>query len=575
MFRRVWLRRVWERRAVRYRAVTAAAGIRSVALGGVGTCCGCLFNSGSESFFVNLTDPCPSKSKSQGFEVGCNNGPRPGPSGTATVIEGLKVNSLPSPITIDDPAPHFSWVLRSPVRGVAATGYELEVTDRLTGAVLWSTGEVSSNRSAYIRWGGAGSALKSDSIYDWGVRAYTKPGGNPTEWANASFQTALMEQSDWAGSKWISAPGGDNPGQFASQMRRVFTLPPGGVTRATCFIALPGYGQIWINGIRVDDSETGTRSLSQYDVRMLYHVYDITEHLVPGGANVVAVYVGLGWFGHPAVPPQAQRFPFGPPTVRMLLRAHTKGGAVEVGTDGSWFQTQGPVIYDDEYNGQTYDARLETPGWTKSAGVGFTAAPWTPVAFSNASKGFALSDTIFSSAAFQPIKVVTRREPAGMQSPAPGVYVFDFAQNEPGWCKLSITGERGLVVQLRHAEILQHPPYGPADGNIYNGNLRSAKATDIYVLKGDPAGESIEFSFTQHGFRYVELTYLGPSGAAQPPPTLETLEAINVRSSVELAGDLTFGDQMLQMVHHNILWGQASNLMMVPSDCDQRDERFG
>jgi alpha-L-rhamnosidase len=68
---------------------------------------------------------------------------------------------------------------------------------------------------------------------------------------------------------------------------------------------------------------------------------------------------------------------------------------------------------------------------------------------------------------------------------------------------------------------------------------------------------------TQHGFRYVELTF--PGAENQPPPSLETLTAINVRSSVDLAGDLTFSDEMLQSVHHNYLWGQASNLMMVPS----------
>jgi alpha-L-rhamnosidase len=107
-------------------------------------------------------------------------------------------------------------------------------------------------------------------------------------------------------------------------------------------------------------------------------------------------------------------------------------------------------------------------------------------------------------------------------------------------------------VQLRHAEVLQHPPYGPIDGNIYVGNLRSAKATDIYVCKGDPTGESVSFSFTQHGFRYVELTF---PGSKAPAPTLETLTAVYTRSSVELAGDLTFSDDLLNKVHHNYLWG--------------------
>ena len=103
------------------------------------------------------------------------------------------------------------------------------------------------------------------------------------------------------------------------------------------------------------------------------------------GENVVAVHVGLGWWGHPAVPPQATRFPYGPPTVRMLLRATSDHDAdatvTEVGTDATWQQTGGPVTYDDEYNGQTVDARLETPGWTEERvmyPMGGSSA-WTPV----------------------------------------------------------------------------------------------------------------------------------------------------------------------------------------------------
>ena len=173
---------------------------------------------------------------------------------------------------------------------------------------------------------------------------------------------------------------------------------------------------------------------------------------------------------------------------------------------------------------------------------------WTSVVKASTQPKFALGSSIMSSAAFQPIKALGHVHPDWMRYPAPGVYVYDFLQNEPGWCKLSLTCEAGVVVQLRHAEVLQHPPYGPEDGNVYVGNLRSAKATDVYVCKGDPDGESVEFMFTQHGFRYVELTF--PGFPNQPPPTLETLTAIFTRSAVDIAGDLTFSDKMLQDVHH-------------------------
>ena len=101
----------------------------------------------------------------QAYEVACN-GSAPSSANTTSLVS-LKVNSLQGPITIDDPAPHFSWVVSNPARGVAVDGYELEVIDRTTGKSVWSTGRVISNKTAYIPWGGAEAALVSDTVYDW------------------------------------------------------------------------------------------------------------------------------------------------------------------------------------------------------------------------------------------------------------------------------------------------------------------------------------------------------------------------------------------------------------------------
>jgi alpha-L-rhamnosidase len=80
--------------------------------------------------------------------------------------------------------------------------------------------------------------------------------------------------------------------------------------------------------------------------------------------------------------------------------------------------------------------------------------------------------------------------------------IVDFGENLSGFVRLSIPAGRaipGESIILRHAEVLQHPPYGPRDGNIYNGNLRSALAMDNYTMKGDPQGEVYEPHFTSHG----------------------------------------------------------------------------
>jgi alpha-L-rhamnosidase len=220
--------------------------------------------------------------------------------------------------------------------------------------LVWDTGKLGGNRSVYT----ATQPVVSDTAYHWRVRVWVAGSDNATAWTDAMFSTALLEQSDWTGSEWISPP---VTTQMASQMRKEFDVPAGAIVSARAFVALPGYGTVSVNGQRID-GEAGTRSLSQYDVRMLYQTFDIAPFLVAGKTNVVAIYVGLGWWGHPAVPPQAQRFPFGPPTVRAQFRVNVGGKTTVLNTDDSWMQAEGPYTYDDNYNGVVYDARLATPG---------------------------------------------------------------------------------------------------------------------------------------------------------------------------------------------------------------------
>jgi len=314
-----------------------------------------------------------------------------------------------------------------------------------------------------------------------------------------------------------------------------------------------------INGQAIDGI-AGTRTWSQYDKRTIYGVYDVADVLTAGGNNAVGVYAGRGWYGH---------WGYGNPTCRVLLSVTIEGmGKTLIGSSTSWTWSVGPVTDDDEYNGEVYNATMETPGWTLP---GFAPAlPWQLVSDAANTSGFKLKNASLDSMSFPPIDVMHTFTAKWWKEPSPGVYVFDFEQNLSGWILLKMLFCRaGLVITFRHAELLQHPPYGPKDGNIYVGNLRGAKATDTYICKGDPNGEEWQPTFTQHGFRYVEVTGL------EEPPTLDMITAINIRSSVEEIGTISFSDPMMNNVQHNLLWGQATNLMMVPTDCDQRDERLG
>jgi alpha-L-rhamnosidase len=142
------------------------------------------------------------------------------------------------------------------------------------------------------------------------------------------------------------------------------------------------------------------------------------------------------------------------------------------------------------------------------------------------------------------------------------VYIFDMGQNLVGWCRLRVSGPKGTQVTLRHAETLE------TDGALYVANLRSAKTTDVYTLKGGGT-ETWEPRFTYHGFRYVEVT--GFPG--EPSPA--ALEGRVVHDDMDRAGEFTSSNDLLNKIHHNMFWGIRGNYRSIPTDCPQRDERQG
>ena len=74
--------------------------------------------------------------------------------------------------------------------------------------------------------------------------------------------------------------------------------------------------------------------------------------------------------------------------------------------------------------------------------------------------------------------------------------LVDFGQNLVGWVRFTVTGERGTLIRMRHAEVLE-------DGELGVRPLRGAQATDEFILSG--GSDRFEPTFTFHGFRYVEI----------------------------------------------------------------------
>jgi alpha-L-rhamnosidase len=233
---------------------------------------------------------------------------------------------------------------------------------------------------------------------------------------------------------------------------------------------------------------------------------------------------------------------------------YADGSTAEILSDATWkLTTAGPIRANNEYDGEFYDARLEQAGWDRPGG---NAAAWEPAQLVAAPGGRLAAQMI------EPIRIIETLHPAAVREIQPGVQIFDMGQNMVGWCRLTVSGPRGTAITLRHAETLS------SDGTLDVENLRSAKVTDTYVLKGQGT-EIYEPRFTYHGFRYVELR--GYPGK----PTLAALVGQVVHDAVRGAGQFVCSNPLLNRIYENIRWGVRGNYRSIPTDCPQRDERQG
>jgi alpha-L-rhamnosidase len=339
----------------------------------------------------------------------------------------------------------------------------------------------------------------------------------------------------------------------AMLLRRGFTLDKPIASARLYATALGGY-EARINGRKVGDAVLAPES-TDFRTRALYQVHDVTG-LVARGANALGAIVADGWFASP-FGFLDMRYVFGPPPRRfsaILDVLHDDGSRtrVETGPDG-WRIAPSAILMSEIYDGETYDARRETPGWDRP---GFDDSGWTP-----ARRGDK-PPCILDAQVGPPIRAVQTLQPGKVTTPVPSVRIADFGQNFAGWCRIKVKGPAGTAVRLRFAEALH------SDGTLNTTSNRRALQTDTYILRGDPAGETFEPRFTFHGFRYVEVT--GWPNAFTP----DAIQGVVLHSDAALTGAVRVDKPLVQAIWRNTLWSQRSNFLGVPTDCPQRDERM-
>lgn len=462
-------------------------------------------------------------------------------------VAGLRVEYLANPMGIDAVKPRLSWRITSSERNTVQAAYQIQVTR--DGKVIWDSGRTVSDASVFVPY--AGASLESRARYAWRVRVWDAK-GRASPWGEGWWETGLLASSDWSAS-WIGPAASPNDSlPSPPPMLRLGFRVNGPIDQARIYATSLGVYELHLNGRRVGD-QLFTPGWTTYGKRLQYQTYDVTT-LLRAGENAIGAVLGDGWYrGNLGF--NGQRNVYGTRlALRMQLEIRYRDGRVErVVSDTQWKTATGPILLSDIYGGETYDARRERSGWSSA---GYDERDWTPVVALERPNSQLLAPES------PPVRRVREFKPVGIRKAASGETIFDMGQNFSGWARLKVRGPAGTTVTLRFAEVLSR------DGNLYTDNLRRASQTDRYTLKG--GGEEVyEPHFTFHGFRYVGVN--GLPGAADTT----TITGVALSSDLAQTGSFETSDSLLNRLQQNIVWGQRSNFLDVPTDCPQRDERLG
>lgn len=467
-------------------------------------------------------------------------------------VGDLTVEHKRNPVGIDVIQPRFSWKITGTGFNILQNAYSIRVSADnkfSSSGLIWQSGKVASGESILQDY--KGPALKSGQRYFWQVKVWDNK-GKESKWSETAFwEMGLLSPSEWK-AKWIEIKNDTLQDLPSPHLRKDFTVGRK-IASARIYVTAHGYYEVHLNGKKVGD-QVLTPGWTSYHKRLQYQVYDVTGMLLPG-SNAIGAILGNGWYRGPL----AWGYNWGIYGKKLglllqLVIRYADGTQSVVNSDETWKTiSDGAIRMNGIYFGETYDATKKLTGWDQS---GYDDRRWMPAATGKFDNSILIASDGAQTRKIQEIK------PVKIFRTPKGDLIADMGQNMVGWLRLKVSGPKGTVINLRHAEVMDKY------GEFYTTNLREAKCELNYTLAG--TGEEIyEPRFTFMGFRYVKVT--GFPGELTP----DNLTGIVVHSDMPVTGSFECSNPLLNQLQHNIQWGQKSNFVDVPTDCPQRDERLG
>jgi alpha-L-rhamnosidase len=483
-------------------------------------------------------------------------------AGPQLTVSSLETDALVAPLGIADLTPKLSWVDTANVNGAVQSGYEIQAADSASdltaGRLLWDSGKVlSSAQNAQY----AGTALASRSFVTWQVRVWDGTGAVSAWSAPTTFRIGLTKASDWT-AQWITHPSWTNPGVipamplFAKQF-----ATNSGIASAILYVSGIGIVVPSINGVNVGSAVLAPGS-SNLAAHLAYSTFDVTSMLTAGSSNVLGIALGLGpRFVQPDSAAQDYRFvsPSGantpysglPRAIAQIEITYSDGTSATIGTDSTWQTTLGPTTVSAWWGGESYDARLEVPGWNLP---GTNRASWASALITTAP----FTTTQLAPRAAPSLQVVQQIAGTDMGSPVSGSELYNFGVNTAGREQFTITAPIGTTLTFTPAEILQN-------GQAYqDSGTTGVPVFDQFTSNGTTETWSPQFGY--HGFQYIQVSGI-TTGVKITSPT-----QLVVRANNTPVGTFTSSDTTISTVHTLVDRAVQSNMYSVLTDCPSREK---
>lgn len=496
------------------------------------------------------------------------------------VFESLTCNSKTNPRAIEHNNPLFSWVINAKGYNKQQSNYHILVASSLENlnekdADLWNSGNIASNQSTFVKY--KGEKLEAMRTYFWKVKVWDQ-NQEVSKWSShQQFKMGLLSNSNWEASKWITLQkdtrtskhsyrdyktgGMKTPiqvnGFAAGYFRNTLSIDKK-VVDAEAYICGLGYYELYLNGKKVGDHVLDPAP-SNYDKQAYYVNYNITEAL-KSGKNAVGIILGNGFYGQNISwkrDPESQRdLAYGSPTVKLLVKLkYADGTTSSFYTNENWKATTGPIVFNNIYGGDTYDARFELGNW---GAVDYDDANWGGVKVANPKL------KKISAQQIPAIKKIKEFDPKKVFKAPDGNWIVDFGQNIAGWVKINVNEPKDKLIEIITTEALTKNGKDIFQGSTGGGANGMAQVYK-YISKGSGLA-TWEPKFSYHGFRYAKIKGISNK------PNNNTIKAVLVATDVKETGRFSSSDTLLNKMHSISKWTIIDNLHGIPEDCPHREK---